>query len=107
MFTRKRGNLAAYDAALGDMMVASLSAYRGESYEKAFDNLTKNTTPNFGKWHDDELAELIARDPSTAAARLAASEVAKRDSWQTPAKWSLGVSFFALAISVWAFARTF
>lgn len=97
--------MAAYDAALGDMMVAGLRI-TGDSYERAFDKLTKNDSPNFKEWPDDELAELIASDPNTAAARLAAREVFKRDSWQTPAKWSLGVSILALILSICAFART-
>jgi hypothetical protein len=86
-------------------MVASLDATLG--YEEAFEKLTCKAPPPFQKWPDEDLADLIARNPDTAHARLAASEVRRREAWQTPARWSLLVSIAALLVSIVALARTF
>ncbi|HET9334864.1 MAG TPA: hypothetical protein VFO12_00490 [Sphingomicrobium sp.] len=103
---RKPGRLAEYDGAMGDRLVASM-ATKGSSYEEAFDALTADPPLRFREWTDAELAELIARNPDTAPARLAASEVRRREAWQTPARWSLLVSVLALLMSAVALARTF
>lgn len=102
---RKRGRLADFDKTTADQLIESLRT-QGTSYERAFDKLTKASPINFRNWPDDELAELIARNPDTAPARLAASEVRRREAWQTPARWSLLVSILALGISAIALART-
>lgn len=96
---RKVGRLAQYDDHMGNLMVASL-AMQGASYSEAFDKITGDKTPNFREWPDEELAELIARDGRTAAAKLAESEVRKRESWKTPALWTLIVAGCSLLVSV-------
>ncbi len=108
MFSRPRptpGRLAQYDEVMGDKLVASLSS--GATLLKERDPRTSDYGwPNVRLWVDEELHELIARNPDTASARLAASEVRRREAWQTPAKWALVVSLFSLAVSATAFLRT-
>jgi hypothetical protein len=86
-------------------MVASLRA-QASSYEKAFDEWAADPPLRFREWVDSELAELIARNPDTAAARMAASEIRRREAWQTPAKWALIVSLFSFGVAAWALIRT-
>lgn len=103
---REPGRLAEFDAMASERMLASLSA-QGSSYEDAFDKLAAGPPLTFRDWTDAELAELIARNPESAPARLAASEIRRREAWQTPARWSLMVSALALLLSAVALARTF
>lgn len=56
--------------------------------------------------HDDELATIMSREPSSKLGRLAASELRSRESWRGPAKWSLIISGLAFALSIIAFFRT-
>lgn len=57
--------------------------------------------------HDDELAAIIAREPSSKLGKLAESEMRLRESWRGPAKWSLIVAGLAFVLSIAAFIRTF
>ena len=59
------------------------------------------------RMHDDELADILARNPSSKLARLAESEMRSRESWRGPSKWSLIVAGLAFLISAAAFVRTF
>lgn len=56
--------------------------------------------------HDDELAELLARNPHDKLGQLAASEMRSRESWRGPGKWSLIIAGLALLVSVGALFRT-
>jgi hypothetical protein len=91
---------------MSDQLLASLRA-QGSSYDKAFDKLAAGPSLDFRQWIDAELVELIARDPDTAPARLAASELRSRESWRTPAKWALIVASLSFIVSIVALARTF
>ena len=108
MFSRPKltpGRLAQHDELIGDRLVASLSS--GATPPRNLDTPTSDDGwPNFRLWVDEEIHELIARNLDTASARLAASEVRRREAWQTPAKWALVVSLFSLAVSAAAFLRT-
>jgi hypothetical protein len=53
---------------------------------------------------DEELAEIIGRDPQSKLGRLAESVLKRRESWRTPAKSALLVSIVSLA--GWALLRT-
>ena len=55
---------------------------------------------------DDELAEVLAREPDSKLGRLAASELRSRESWRGPRKWSLVISGLAFVLSMLAFVRT-
>jgi hypothetical protein len=55
---------------------------------------------------DEELAEIIGREPQSKLGRLAESVLRSRESWRTPAKWALVVSVFSLCVAIWAFLRT-
>ncbi|MFC4593506.1 hypothetical protein [Sphingobium tyrosinilyticum] len=91
---------------MGEVTARSFSALNS-SYDKAFDKFTWPSSPSFAKWPDEELAELIARNPDTATARLAASEIRRREAWRTPARFSLVVAILALIVSAVALGRTF
>ncbi len=103
---RSPGNLEKFDAACAERAFSALRAVGG-SYESTFAELVDDPPLEFKKWTDQELAELIARNPETAPARLAASEVRSREAWQTPARWSLLVSILAVLMSAVALIRTF
>jgi hypothetical protein len=55
---------------------------------------------------DNELAEIIARECASKLGLLAARVQRERESWRTPARWSLVVALCSLAIAVSAFVRT-
>jgi hypothetical protein len=55
---------------------------------------------------DEELAELIAREPESKLGRLAESVMRSRDSWRTPARGALVVSFCSFAVAALALIRT-
>ncbi len=74
------------------------------SYDDAFSALTVKETPNFAVWPDEELAELIAMNRLDADTELARSELRIRESWRTPARWSLVIAAFALLVSLAALA---
>lgn len=104
MWRRRPGHLAEYDNNIARAAADSLRAQAG--YDEAFDRLTEDPPLKFGEWTDGDLAELIARNPNTAPALQAAREVRRREAWQTPARWSLYVSIFALGVSIAALIRT-
>ena len=58
------------------------------------------------RFSDNELAEVIAREPTSKLGLLAARVQRQRESWTTPAKWSLIVALCSLAVALAAFART-
>jgi len=62
--------------------------------------------PNFTIWPDDELHELISRDPATRDALMAQAEVRRRERWDGPVRWSLAVSIGAVLISAIALIRS-
>lgn len=58
------------------------------------------------RFNDDELATVIAREPTSKLGLLAARTQRERESWRTPARWSLIVALCSLAIAIAAFVRT-
>lgn len=58
------------------------------------------------RFTDDELAEVIGREPTSKLGQLAARVQRQRESWRTPAKWSLFVALCSLAVAIVALART-
>jgi hypothetical protein len=54
---------------------------------------------------DEDLAELISREPDSAWGQLALSVLRVRESWRTPARWALVISAIALAVSLLALIR--
>lgn len=95
---RRHGMLEQYDKEVSDHIVASLKAQGGD--RGALDSLSDRTYWNFRIWTDEDLAELIARGGRDANTRLAEIEMRRRESWQTPARWSLLVSLLALIVSI-------
>lgn len=108
MFSRPKpdpGRLAQHDELIGDRWIASSGP--GATPKGERDAPTSDYSwPNFRLWVDEELHELIARNPETASTRLTSSEVRRREAWRTPAKWALVVSLFSLAVSAAALLRT-
>ena len=108
MFRRPKllpGKLAQHDEMMGNAFVESFERTRTDGGASGT-LTTEYSWPNFRLWIDEELHEYIARNPDTASARLASSEVRRREAWQTPAKWALVVSLFSLAVSAAALLRT-
>jgi hypothetical protein len=101
---RRRGRLAEYDEGMGALMVASLSD-NNASDEEAYNKLVAAPL-DFGDWPDDEIAELISRNPNSAPAMMAASELRVRESWRSPDKWALIVAGVSLIVSAGAIVRT-
>lgn len=101
------GRLADLDAARGDRMVASLSIDPKTEFTDAFRARADPGRRELDKFPDDELAELIAREPGSRQGLLASSILRNRDSWRTPAQWALGISAISLLVAITALARTF
>jgi hypothetical protein len=59
---------------------------------------------NFRIWTDEDLAELVSRGGQNANTRLAEIEIRRRESWQTPARWSLVMAGLSLLVSIIALA---
>lgn len=90
------------DARLGNWLVRRGQA-RFEKYGNEFADPGRNQVRQM---HDDELAELLARNPYDKLGQLAASEMRSRESWRAPGKWSLIIAGLALLVSVGALFRT-
>jgi hypothetical protein len=73
-----------------------------ESLEEVLDPGLKQVS----RFTDDELAEVIGREPTSKLGLLAARVQRQRESWSTPAKWSLFVALCSLAVALAALART-
>ena len=92
------------DKVRGDAMVASLG---GTPVDPSLDHILDPGRGQVRTMHDDELAETIGREPNSKLGRLAESEMRSRESWRSPAKWSLIVAGLALLVSFAALFRTF
>ena len=95
---RRPGMLDLYDKQQGDLMLAALRAQSARS-TKEISQVETTDEWNFRIWTDGELAAFIARGTKSGNAKLAEAEMRRRESWQTPARWSLVVSCFALLVS--------
>jgi hypothetical protein len=95
-------NLQKIDAARTDAMIAGLGG---------------RPAGHHGRWADpgmreirslsnEDLAEIIAREPQTKLGRLADSVQRSRESWRTPAKWALIVALCSLIVALYALYRT-
>lgn len=83
---------------------------------RPLDSLTEVLDPGLkqvARFDDDDLAEVIAREPTSKLGLLAARIQRQRESWKTPAKWSLVVAIislvvaaFSLAVAAFALSRT-
>ena len=97
--SRIPGQIESYNNRRGQELVDGLRIANA-SYDDAFSALTVKEVPNFAIWPDEELAELIALNRPDAETELARSELRIRESWRTPARWSLVISAIALLISL-------
>lgn len=91
------GQLDRYDKMAADRLVAAMGE-RLQTHSDLHLQLGVRSWPNFAIWTDDELHELIYRDPVTRDALMAQAEGRRRERWDGPARWSLGVSIVAVVI---------
>ncbi len=98
----KLGMLDKLDARLGNWLVKRGQA-RFEKYANEFADPGRNQVR---QRRDDELAELLARNPHDKLGQLAASEMRSRESWRGPRKWSLIIAGLALLVSIGALFHT-
>lgn len=103
---RRRGGLEKLDSARSNRMIEGLKAFSGDAYSSAFDALADPGRRELDSFTDEELAELIAREPSSKQGHLASSILRSRESWRTPARWALVFSGLSLMVAMAAFART-
>lgn len=90
------------DEARGDDMIEGLGGKR----TRAADEWANPGLKQIRRLSDEELAEIIAREPSSYLGALAVSVQRGRESWRTPARPALIVSLLSLAVAVLALART-
>ena len=97
------GWLKRVDKARTGNWIASMGGRRPlDTLEEVLDPGLKQVS----RFTDNELAEVIAREPTSKLGLLAARVQRQRESWRTPARWSLIVALCSLAVAVAAFART-
>jgi hypothetical protein len=100
----RSGWLKRIDEAQNNNWIASMGG------DRPLEALTEVLDPGLeqvSRFTDDELAEVIACEPTSKLGILAARVERRRDSWKTPAKWALVVSLFSLGVAVIALVRTF
>jgi hypothetical protein len=102
---RKPGLLAKFENARVNAMIESLGGrpLPQDTLEEILDPGRKQ----IARFTDEELAELMARGVPTKEAQLAASEMRRRESWRTPARWALLISVASALIAAAALVRTF
>ena len=101
---RKRGLLAKMDSARVSEWVDSFGGISGR--RDSIDEMLDPGRRQIARLTDEELAELLARHPSTKESQLAASEMRRRESWRTPARWAVLISLLSFALALVAFIRT-
>ena len=100
---KRQGLLAKIDAArVGDWLDSMRGPRPLDSLEEILDPSLKQVS----RFTDDELAEVIAREPNSKMGLLAARVMRQRESWRTPAKWALLVSLCSFGVAAWALIRT-
>lgn len=102
---RREGMIFLYDEERERRLVGSLIPSKPDSDVDSAPP-TEFSWWNFSLWTDEELHELIARNPSARDALMARSELRSRERWSGPAKWSLVVSVVVVLISTLALIRT-
>lgn len=95
--------LAKIDAGRMGGWIASL---RGTPRQDSIDEILDPGLQQVSRLTDGEIAEVIAREPSSKLGHLAARVMRQRESWRTPAKWALIVSLCSFGLAAWALVRT-
>lgn len=89
-----------------DAMIASYGSLSDNAYETAFNEFASPGRKQLSKLSDDDLATLIAAEPTSKQGLLGASILRERESWRAPGRWALLVSGASFALALAAFART-
>ena len=97
------GLLAKIDAGRVSNWIGSMS---GKPPQESIDEILDPGLKQVSRFTDDELAEVLAREPNSKMGQLAARVMRQRESWRTPAKWALIVSLMSLAVATAALLRT-
>ena len=100
---KRPGLLAKIDAGRASAMIAGMG---GRPTQDSIDEILDPGLKQVKRLTDDELAEVIGREPGSKLGRLAESVLRGRESWRTPAKWALIVSLLSFAVAAWALFRT-
>lgn len=104
---RKPGLLAEIEAIGVGAWIRSLD---GKTSKRQLDKaLQRSLHPGKGeivRMVDEELADLVSRQPRGKLGELAASEMRRREAWRGPARWSLIIAALAFIVSAAAFFRT-
>lgn len=101
--SKRSGWLKRIDDATNGDWIASMGGPR------PMDSLAEVLDPGLkqvSQFTDDELAEVIAREPSSKLGLLAGRVQRERESWRTPARWALVVSVFSFGLALTALVRT-
>ncbi|MBT2133943.1 hypothetical protein KK137_06315 [Croceibacterium sp. LX-88] len=101
---RKPGLLAKIDDARTSYWIDSL-----DPRERPQDSVEEILNPGrrqIARLTDEELAELLARGERTKDGQLAASEMRRRESWRTPARWAVIISLASFLVALTALLRT-
>lgn len=104
MKQQEPGLLAKIDAGRVGGWIASL---RGTPQQDSIGEILDPGLKQVSRLTDDEIAQVLAREPSSKLGHLAARVMRQRESWRTPAKWALIVSLCSFGVAAWALIRTF
>jgi hypothetical protein len=107
MFRKHGGGYENLRIARGDALIRAHSTSGNPEFDRAFDELTKPKWATIASFTDEELAEMLAAEPSSREGLIAASIMRSRETWRTPARWALIISGLSLSAAVAALARTF
>jgi hypothetical protein len=97
------GLLARIDAARTSNWIAAMG---GKPRQDTLDEVLDPGLKQIKRLTDEEIAQVIAREPNTKMGHLAARVMRERESWRTPARWALLVSLLSFALALIAFVRT-
>ena len=105
---RRRLTLADLDNRNKSYWMHVLGGTPAEKYENAFDTQTRPPTrQEVAELSDEELAEVLAREPNSQLGHLAATIMRRRESWRSPARWALLISILSFAVAFMALVRAF
>jgi hypothetical protein len=84
-----------------------IAAMAGKPQQDTLDEILDPGLKQIRRLTDEEIAQVIAREPNSEMGHLAARVMRERESWRTPARWALLVSLLSFALALIAFVRTF
>jgi hypothetical protein len=107
MSMKRDGLLRRIDQIRTGAWIDSFRSDLQNTYDDAWLEATDPGYKHIRRMTDDELAELMSREPGSKQGLIAASVLRGRESWKTPAKWALVVSILSFGLACAALARSF